>query len=57
MLRLMEVQAFHAVEFAGRDFDCGSRIGYAEAFVGYALKDPDLGADVRAMIERLLARD
>jgi UTP--glucose-1-phosphate uridylyltransferase len=57
MLRLMEVQAFHAVEFKGRDFDCGSRLGYAEAFVGYALRDPELGPDVRAMIEKLLARD
>jgi UTP--glucose-1-phosphate uridylyltransferase len=56
MLRLMEVQAFHAVEFEGRDFDCGSRLGYAEAFVGYALNDPELGADVRAMINKLLAR-
>ena len=55
MLRLMEVQAFHAVEFAGRDFDCGSRLGYAEAFVGYALKDPELGAEVRMMINKLLA--
>jgi UTP--glucose-1-phosphate uridylyltransferase len=56
MRKLMEVQAFHAVEFVGRDFDCGSRVGYAEAFVGYALADPELGAEVRATIEALLKR-
>jgi UTP--glucose-1-phosphate uridylyltransferase len=56
MLRLMESQAFHAVEFDGQDFDCGTKLGYAQAFVGYALKDPELGQEVRSMIEHLLAR-
>jgi UTP--glucose-1-phosphate uridylyltransferase len=56
MLRLMENQAFHAVEFEGQDFDCGTKLGYAQAFVGYALKDPELGQEVRSMIEHLLAR-
>ena len=56
MLRLMESQAFHAVEFEGQDFDCGTKLGYAQAFVGYALKDPELGQEVRSMIEQLLAR-
>jgi UTP--glucose-1-phosphate uridylyltransferase len=56
MLRLMENQAFHAVEFDGHDFDCGTKLGYAQAFVGYALKDPEFGQEVRSMIELLLAR-
>jgi UTP--glucose-1-phosphate uridylyltransferase len=56
MLRLMETQAFHGIEFEGRDYDCGSRLGYAQAYLAYALKDPELGADVRAMVEELMAR-
>jgi UTP--glucose-1-phosphate uridylyltransferase len=55
MLRLMQMQAFHAVEFEGREFDCGSRVGYAEAFLAYALADSELGAEVRDMAGKLLA--
>lgn len=36
MQKLMMSQAFHAVEFAGKDFDCGSRVGY----VGLSLAIP-----------------
>jgi UTP--glucose-1-phosphate uridylyltransferase len=54
MLKLIGTQPFHAVEFDGREFDCGSRVGYAEAFMAYALKDKELSGDVRAVVERLL---
>jgi UTP--glucose-1-phosphate uridylyltransferase len=56
MLRLMETQAFHGIEFAGREYDCGSRLGYAQAYLAYALKDPELADDVRTMAQELLAR-
>jgi UTP--glucose-1-phosphate uridylyltransferase len=56
MLRLMQSQAFFGVEFAGSEFDCGSRLGYAQAYLAYALKDPELGGDVRAMVSELMAR-
>lgn len=56
MLRLMRTQPFHAFEFTGREFDCGSRLGYAEAYAAYALADPELGRDVRGVLEALLAR-
>ena len=54
MLRMMQDQPFHALEWVGREFDCGSRVGYAEAFVAYALNDPELGSDMRDVINRLL---
>lgn len=56
MLRLMEVQDFHGLQFNGLEFDCGSRVGYAQAYLAYALKDPELGGEVREMAEALLAR-
>lgn len=56
MRSLMETQPFYGVEFAGSEFDCGSRLGYAQAYLAYALKDPELGADVRAMVSELMAR-
>ena len=54
MHELMKTQKFSAVEFDGEDFDCGSREGYTEAFLAYALKDEDLGGNIRTIVERLL---
>ena len=54
MARMIGSQAFHAVTFAGRRFDCGSKLGFVEATLALALEREDMGADVRAMAERLL---
>jgi UTP--glucose-1-phosphate uridylyltransferase len=55
MARMIGQQPFHAVTFAGRRFDCGSKAGFVEATLALALERPDIGAEVRAMAERLLA--
>jgi UTP--glucose-1-phosphate uridylyltransferase len=54
MARLIGNQPFHAVTFAGRRFDCGSKIGFVEATLALALERPDMADDVRAMAQRLL---
>ncbi|MXP29384.1 UTP--glucose-1-phosphate uridylyltransferase [Porphyrobacter algicida] len=54
MARMIGNQPFHAVTFAGRRFDCGSKIGFVEATLALALEREDMGADVRAMAKRLL---
>ena len=46
--------AARALEFDGRRFDCGSKLGFVEATLTLALERADMGADVRAMAERLL---
>lgn len=56
MAKMIGTQAFHAVTFAGRRFDCGSKTGFVEATLALALERPDMGAEVRAMAERLLAK-
>lgn len=56
MARMIGTQPFHAVTFDGRRFDCGSKMGFVEATLALALEREDMGADVRAMAERLLAR-
>ena len=56
MARMIGSQPFHAVTFAGRRFDCGSKTGFLEATLALALERPDMGAEVRAIAERLLAR-
>jgi UTP--glucose-1-phosphate uridylyltransferase len=55
MARMIGNQPFHAVTFAGRRFDCGSKTGFVEATLALALEREDMGADVRAIAERLLA--
>jgi len=42
--------------FAGKRYDCGSKTGFVEATLALALERPDMGEEVRAMAERLLAR-
>ncbi|GAA4777643.1 UTP--glucose-1-phosphate uridylyltransferase GalU [Novosphingobium ginsenosidimutans] len=54
MARMIGQQPFHAVTFAGRRFDCGSKIGFLEATLALALERQDLGEEVRAMAKRLL---
>lgn len=55
MAKLIDTQPFHAVTFQGRRFDCGSKLGFVEATLALALDREDLGADVRAIANRLLA--
>jgi UTP--glucose-1-phosphate uridylyltransferase len=54
MARMIGSQPFHAVTFAGRRFDCGSKTGFVEATLALALEREDMGAEVRQMAERLL---
>jgi UTP--glucose-1-phosphate uridylyltransferase len=54
MAKLIGSQPFHAVTFAGRRFDCGSKVGFIEATLALALERPDLADEVRAMALKLL---
>jgi UTP--glucose-1-phosphate uridylyltransferase len=54
MARMIGAQPFHALTFDGRRFDCGSKLGFVEATLALALEREDIGAEVRAMANRLL---
>ncbi len=56
MARMIGEQPFHAVTFGGRRFDCGSKTGFVEATLALALERPDMADEVRAIMQRLLAR-
>ena len=43
---------FHGLRFKGKRFDCGSKQGYIEANVAFALRRPDLAEGVKAMLRR-----
>jgi UTP--glucose-1-phosphate uridylyltransferase len=55
MVKLMETQAFYALEYDGVTYDCGDKIGWLRANVAMALKDPVLGQAARAALAPLLA--
>lgn len=54
MVRLMGEQPFHAMPFDGETYDTGSKIGFLAANVAYGLARPELSAEFRREIEKLL---
>jgi len=54
MLKLLDVQDFHALEYEGVTYDCGDKIGLLRANVALALAHPELGAAARAVLQDLL---
>ncbi len=56
MVKLIGNHPFHGVRLTGTRFDCGTKIGFLEANIAYALDREDLGADVRTRITELLNR-
>ena len=56
MAKMIDQQPFHAVTFAGKRFDCGSKIGFVEATLALALEREDMGDQIRAIATRLLAQ-
>ena len=55
MAQLIGHQPFHAVTFAGRRYDCGSKAGFVEATLALALARPDLADEVAKAAWRLLS--
>lgn len=55
--QMMQEQTVLAYEFDGKRFDCGSKLGYLQANVEYALKHPEVGADFRAYLNALHERE
>ena len=52
--KLIDTQPFRAMRFEGKSYDSGSRLGFIKANLAYGLSDPDIGADVRTVIDELL---
>jgi len=54
MIELARSQPFYALEFEGRSFDCGSKVGFLAANIAYALERSDIAGEVRTELTRLL---
>ena len=50
---LMREEAVYAYRFSGKRYDCGSKLGYLQATVEYALGHPELGGAFRKYLEGL----
>ena len=50
MAALRKTQAFYGLQFAGRSFDCGSKIGFLAANLAYALARVDLAPSLREFL-------
>lgn len=50
---LLEYEAIFTYEFDGIRYDCGSKLGYLQATMGYAAKHPEVGAAFREYLTSL----
>jgi UTP--glucose-1-phosphate uridylyltransferase len=55
MARLMRTQPFHALEYDGRTYDCGDKLGYLRATAAFALAHDELGGMAAATLKQALA--
>lgn len=54
MLALLAAQPFHAFKYAGRSFDCGSKVGFLTANVAFALKREEIRAAFYEELKKLI---
>ncbi len=52
MARLIGKQPFNGLRFDGTRYDCGSRLGFIEANIAFALQDPEIGGDVEKILDK-----
>ncbi len=50
--QLLEGEGVHAFQYAGKRYDCGSKLGFLEATVELALKHTEVGAEFRTYLRQ-----
>ncbi|PSW20991.1 UTP--glucose-1-phosphate uridylyltransferase [Photobacterium sanctipauli] len=51
---LMESQQVNAFHMSGKSHDCGSKLGYMQAFVEYGMRHDELGEDFTAFLKEMV---
>ncbi|PIW30272.1 MAG: UTP--glucose-1-phosphate uridylyltransferase, partial [Rhodospirillales bacterium CG15_BIG_FIL_POST_REV_8_21_14_020_66_15] len=54
MAKTLDTVPFHGLRFEGRRFDCGSKAGFIEANVAFAMARPDLAEQLREALKTYL---
>jgi len=49
--KLLKLETVLAFQFEGKRYDCGSKLGYLEATMAYALKHPELSVEFRKTLK------
>jgi UTP--glucose-1-phosphate uridylyltransferase len=49
--KLLQEERVQALQFTGKRYDCGSKLGYLEATIAYALKHPELANDFKLCLQ------
>ncbi len=49
--KLLQEESAYALQFQGKRYDCGSKLGYLEATIAYALKHPELAVDFKRCLQ------
>lgn len=52
--KLLANESVHAFQFSGKRYDCGSKLGYLEATIAYALKHPELARDFKKTLQGIV---
>jgi UTP--glucose-1-phosphate uridylyltransferase len=52
--KLLTMETVYAYQFEGKRYDCGSKMGYLEATIAYALKHPELAHEFKRRLEDYL---
>jgi UTP--glucose-1-phosphate uridylyltransferase len=52
--KLLKEEQVFAYQFQGKRYDCGTKLGYLEATLAYALRHPELAHDFKQSLERML---
>lgn len=53
--KLIQEEQVYAYQFVGKRYDCGSKLGYLEATIAYALKHPELAKDFKVCLENFVS--
>jgi UTP--glucose-1-phosphate uridylyltransferase len=52
--KLILADKAYALQFSGKRYDCGTKLGYLEATIAFALKHPELSTDFRHSLREML---
>jgi UTP--glucose-1-phosphate uridylyltransferase len=52
--RLLAIEPVFALCFEGKRHDCGTKLGYLEATVAYALKHPEIGTEFKRLLQKVI---
>jgi len=52
--KLITTESVYALKFKGKRYDCGTKLGYLEATIAYALNHPELGSDFKRCLQEFV---